>query len=114
MSTTSLDLSRVASQFPVLRNRQPLVYLDSSATSQTPQPVIDPMTRYYTEGRASIHRGVYPLAVEATEHYEGARRRLADWLGSTPEEEIFNANLTAANNLVAHTWGHQNINPGDL
>ncbi len=72
------------------------------------------MTRYYTEGRASIHRGVYPLAVEATEHYEGARRRLADWLGSTPEETIFTANATAAINLVAYTWGRQNINQGDL
>jgi cysteine desulfurase/selenocysteine lyase len=114
MSTTSIDLSRVASQFPVLRNRKPLVYLDSSATSQTPQPVIDAMTRYYTEGRASIHRGVYPLAVEATEHYEGARRRVADWLGSTPEETIFTANATAAINLVAYAWGRQNINQGDL
>lgn len=114
MSTTSIDLSRVASQFPVLGHRPGLVYLDSSATSQTPQPVIDAMTRYYTEGRASIHRGVYPLAVEATEHYEGARRRLADWLGSTPEETIFTANATAAINLVAYTWGRQNVNQGDL
>ncbi|HEY1521989.1 MAG TPA: SufS family cysteine desulfurase [Solirubrobacteraceae bacterium] len=114
MSATSVDLSQVASQFPVLRNRRPLVYLDSSATSQTPQSVIDAMTRYYTEGRASIHRGVYPLAVEATEHFEGARRRVADWLGSTPEETIFTANATAAINLVAYTWGRQNINQGDL
>ena len=57
-----------------------LHYLDSAATSQTPQPVIDAMTRYYTETRASIHRGVYPLAVEATDLYEGARQRIADWL----------------------------------
>jgi cysteine desulfurase / selenocysteine lyase len=114
MSTTSIDLSRVASQFPVLRHRVPLVYLDSSATSQTPQPVIDAMTRYYTEGRASVHRGVYPLAVEATEQFEGARRKVADWLGSTPEETIFTANATAAINLVAYTWGRQNIHQGDL
>src|SRR5207302_6282696 len=107
----------VAAEFPVLRQRidgRRLVYLDSSATSQTPQPVIDAMTRYYTESRASIHRGVYPLAVEATDLYEGARHRIADWLGSTPEETIFTANATAAINLVAYTWGRDNVHRGDL
>jgi cysteine desulfurase / selenocysteine lyase len=107
----------VTDQFPVLRREfggRPLVYLDSAATSQTPQPVIDAMTRYYTESRASIHRGVYPLAVEATDLFEGARHRIAAWLGSTPEETIFTANATAAINLVAYSWGRQNIGAGDL
>ena len=107
----------VTAEFPVLRREfdgQPLCYLDSAATSQTPQPVIDAMTGYYTDTRASIHRGVYPLAVEATELFEGARRRIADWLGSTVEETIFTANATAAINLVAYTWGRQNVGPGDL
>jgi cysteine desulfurase/selenocysteine lyase len=111
------SLSAVASEFPVLRRRfggHRLVYLDSSATSQTPQPVIDAMTRYYTDTRASIHRGVYQLAVEATDLYEGARTRIAHWLGSTPAETIFTANATAAINLVAYTWGRQNIGRGDL
>jgi cysteine desulfurase/selenocysteine lyase len=72
------------------------------------------MTRYYTDARASIHRGVYPLAVEATDLYEGARTRIAQWLGSTPAETIFTANATAAINLVAYTWGRQNIRRGDL
>jgi cysteine desulfurase/selenocysteine lyase len=101
----------------VLRRRfdgHSLTYLDSAATSQTPQPVIDAMTSYYTESRASIHRGVYPLAVEATDLYEGARQRIAQWLGSTPEETIFTANATAAINLVAYTWGRQNVQRGDL
>jgi cysteine desulfurase / selenocysteine lyase len=105
------------SEFPVLRREfggRPLAYLDSAATSQTPQPVIDTMTRYYTESRASIHRGVYPLAVEATDLYEGARARTAAWLHSTPEETIFTANATAALNLVAYSWGRQNVNRGDL
>jgi cysteine desulfurase / selenocysteine lyase len=107
----------LADQFPVLRRRidgNPVTYLDSSATSQTPQPVIDAMTRYYTESRASVHRGVYPLAVEATDLYEGARRRIADWLGSSTEETIFTSNATAAINLVAYTWGRQNVHRGDL
>jgi cysteine desulfurase/selenocysteine lyase len=109
--------SAVAAEFPVLRREiggHPVTYLDSAATSQTPQPVIDAMTHYYTHSRASIHRGVYPLAVEATDLYEGARRRIADWLGSTPEETIFTSNATAAINLVAYTWGRQNVHSGDL
>ena len=57
---------------------------------------------------------MYPLAVEATDLYEGARRRIAAWLGSTPEETIFTANATAAINLVAYTWGRQNVQRGDL
>jgi cysteine desulfurase / selenocysteine lyase len=116
MSATA-TLPNVASEFPVLRrtfNGQPLTYLDSAATSQTPQPVIDAMTSYYTESRASIHRGTYPLAVEATDLYEGARGRIAEWLHSTPEETIFTANATAAINLVAYTWGRENVGPGDL
>jgi len=116
-TATTVPLTEIAAEFPVLRRSfggHPLTYLDSAATSQTPQPVIDAMTRYYTESRASIHRGVYPLAIEATERYEGARGRIAAWLGSTPEETIFTANATAAINLVAYTWGRQNVNRGDL
>jgi cysteine desulfurase/selenocysteine lyase len=117
MSTVASLRRDVAAEFPVLRRRfdgHSLTYLDSAATSQTPQPVIDAMTAYYTESRASIHRGVYPLAVEATDLYEGARQRIAQWLGSTPEETIFTSNATAAINLVAYTWGRQNVQRGDL
>jgi cysteine desulfurase/selenocysteine lyase len=115
--STAAVIPDVASEFPVLRREfdgRPVAYLDSAATSQTPQVVIDAMTRYYTESRASIHRGVYPLAVEATDLYEGARGRIAEWLHSTPEETIFTANATAAINLVAYTWGRQKVNRGDL
>lgn len=117
-SGTGVAVDAVAAEFPVLRNRlfdgHPVVYLDSAATSQTPDPVIDAMTSYYTCSRASIHRGVYPLAAEATDLYEGARGRIAAWLGSTPEETIFTANATAAINMVAYTWGRQNVQRGDL
>src|SRR5207237_396407 len=117
-AVSGASLSGVAEQFPVIRNRtfggRPLVYLDSSATSQTPDPVIEAMTSYYTHSRASIHRGVYPLAAEATDLYEGARARIAARLGSTAEETIFNANATAAINMVAYTWGRQNVQRGDL
>jgi cysteine desulfurase / selenocysteine lyase len=116
MSTVEA-LRDVSGEFPVLRREidgHPITYLDSAATSQTPQPVIDAMTRYYMESRASIHRGVYPLAVEATDLYEGARSRIADWLHSTVEETVFTSNATAAINLVAYSWGRQNVKRGDL
>jgi cysteine desulfurase/selenocysteine lyase len=110
-------LRGIAGEFPVLAREidgYPITYLDAAATSQTPQPVIDAMTSYYTHSRASIHRGVYPLAVEATDLFEGARERIARWLHSTPAETIFTANATAAINLVAYTWGRQNVGAGDL
>jgi cysteine desulfurase/selenocysteine lyase len=111
------ELTAIGREFPVLERRvngHALTYLDSAATSLTPRPVIEAMTRYYTDTRASVHRGVYPLAVEATDLYEGARQRIARWLGSTTEETIFTSNVTAAINLVAYTWGRHNVNRGDL
>jgi cysteine desulfurase/selenocysteine lyase len=111
------DLSATREDFPVLRREfggRQVVYLDSAATSLTPEPVVDAMDAYYRSYRASVHRGVYPLAVEATDAFEGARERIADWLGSTIEETIFTGNVTASINLVAYTWGRQNVGSGDL
>jgi cysteine desulfurase/selenocysteine lyase len=88
-----------ANEFPVLRDG--LAYLDSSATSQTPQRVIDAMTRYYGDYRASVHRGIYPIAAEATDEFESARGRIAEWLGWEPAGTIFTPNATGAINLVA-------------
>jgi cysteine desulfurase/selenocysteine lyase len=102
-----------ASEFPVLA-REGLVYLDSAATSQTPRAVIEAMDRYYTEYRASIHRGVYPLAAEATEAYETAREKVAAFTGSTAGETVFTRNGTEAINLVAYAWGRANVGPDDL
>jgi cysteine desulfurase/selenocysteine lyase len=89
-----------ATEFPVLA-REGLVYLDSAATSQTPRVVIEAMDRYYTEYRASIHRGVYPLAAEATDAYEGAREKVAAFAGSTAGETVFTRNATEALNVAA-------------
>src|ERR671932_2963289 len=89
-----------AAEFPVL-SREGLVYLDSAATAQTARPVLEAMDRYYTEYRASIHRGVYPLAAEATEAYEAAREKVAAFAGSTAGETVFTRNATEALNLVA-------------
>jgi cysteine desulfurase/selenocysteine lyase len=91
-----------ATEFPVLA-QEGLVYLDSAATSQTPRSVIEAMDRYYNEYRASIHRGVYPLAAEATEAYEVARDKVAAFTGSTAGETVFTRNGTEAINLVAYS-----------
>ena len=96
-------------EFPTL-SRDGIAYLDSSATSQTPQRVIDAMTRYYTEYRASVHRGVYPLAAQATDEFEGARERIAGWLGWETRSTVFAGNATGALNLVARGI----VNEGDL
>ena len=102
----------VASDFPILA-RPGLVYLDSAATAQTPSAVLDEMDRIYRESNANIHRGVYPLAQEATDAFEGARRTIADWIGSSVEETIFTKNVTEAINLVAYSWGRRNVRAGD-
>jgi cysteine desulfurase/selenocysteine lyase len=99
--------------FPVLPHTG-VAYLDSAATSQTPLPVIEAMDTYYREYRASVHRGVYPIAAAATEAYESARKRVAAFTGSTPGETIFTRNATEAINLVAYAWGGANVAAGDL
>jgi cysteine desulfurase/selenocysteine lyase len=95
-------------EFPTLRGG--IAYLDSSATSQTPQRVIDAMTRYYSDYRASVHRGIYPIAAEATDEFEGARKRIAQWLGWDARGTIYTSNATGAINLVARTA----VSEGDL
>jgi cysteine desulfurase / selenocysteine lyase len=102
----------LAHEFPTL-DREGLVYLDSSATSQTPRVVIDAMDDYYEAHRASVHRGVYPLQVEATEMFEGARERIARFVRWGTAETIFTRNVTEAINLVAYSWGTANLGPGD-
>jgi len=101
-----------ATDFPVLPHTG-VAYLDSGATSQTPLPVIDAMDTYYREYRASIHRGIYPIAALATEAYETAREKVAAFAGSVPGETVFTRNATEAINLVASSWGEPNIKEGD-
>jgi cysteine desulfurase / selenocysteine lyase len=102
-----------SAEFPSLA-REGLVYLDTAATAQTVRDAIEAMDRYYETYRASIHRGVYPLAAEATDAYEGAREKVAAFMGSTPGETVFTRNATEAINLVAYAWGRANVGPDDL
>src|SRR3954468_14566649 len=99
-------------EFPTL-TAPGAAYLDSGATSQTPRVVLDAMAHYYETTRASVHRGVYPLAAEATERFEAGRERAAAWLGWDAPSTIFTRNATEAINLVAGAWGRTNVGEGD-
>ena len=93
----------------------PLVYLDSTATSQKPRAVLEAMETFYRTNNANIHRGVHTLAEEATAMYEGARETVAKFINSaTPEQIIFTRNATESINLVAYTWARANLKAGDM
>ena len=108
-----MDLSSLREDFPLIAQHPGLVYLDSAATSQKPQKVIEALRRYYEELNANVHRGAYRLSVAATEAYEEARRRLARFLKAEPKEIVFVRNTTEAMNLVAYAWGLRNLKAGD-
>ncbi len=109
----------VKSDFPIFSRRfderggRALIYLDSGATSQKPEVVIEALADHLRNHNANVHRGVYALAQEADAAYDGARRRVAAFVGAEPETTIFCKNVTEAINLVAYSWGRANIGPGD-
>lgn len=112
-----LDPHVLRGDFPILRrevNGKPLVYFDNAASSQKPRQVIEAMTEYYFNHHANVHRGAHTLSVEATEMYEGVRRKVARFLGAAdPASVIFTRNTTEAMNLVAHSWARSVLEPGD-
>jgi cysteine desulfurase/selenocysteine lyase len=115
----SLDIDSVRADFPVLRREVrpgvPLVYLDSTATSQKPEVVIETMNEFYRWSNANIHRGIHTLAEESTYKYEQARLRIAEFIGCPdPRQVIFTRNTTESINLVAYTWGRSNLQSGDV
>jgi len=117
--TEKLDVARIRADFPVLDREvhpgTPLIYFDSAATSQKPLQVIDAMNEYYRMTNANIHRGIHVLAEAATEAYEGARDRIADFIGAEKSRQIiFTRNATEAINLVAYSWGRTNLSRGDV
>ena len=114
--SASFDAARVRADFPIFATprKVPLVYLDSAATSQKPQAVLDAMDRYYRTCNSNIHRGVYAIAEEATALFEDARRRIAAFVNAaSPREVVFTRNSTEAINLVAHAWGRTHLRDGD-
>ncbi len=100
-------------QFPTLAANPDVAYLDSGATSQTPEPVLAAIDDYYRHHRASVHRGVYALAIEATGLFEGARTQIAKRMGVAAEDTVFGRNATELLNLVAQGWGEQHVGAGD-
>ncbi len=103
----------VRGDFPIFAARPELVYLDSGATAQKPQVVIDALAEHLRRHNANIHRGVYALAQEADAAYDGAREKVARFVGGEPRTTIFTKNVTEAINLVAYAWGRANIAAGD-
>ncbi|MAJ60709.1 MAG: aminotransferase [bacterium TMED88] len=117
MSQTAYDVAAVRADFPILDSQvrgKPLVFLDTAASAQKPQVVIDTISEFYEAHYANIHRGVYRLSAEATQRYEGARDTVQKFIGAADRREIvFVRNATEAINLVAHTWAEQNLEAGD-
>ena len=113
----SFDVARIREDFPILKQRindKPLVYLDNAATGQKPQAVIDALVNYYTCENSNVHRGVHTLSQRATDAYEGARSKVRQFLNAADDREIiFVRGATEAINLVAQTYGRENIGPGD-
>ena len=113
-----LDIYAIRRQFPILGREvkgKPLVYFDNAATSQKPQAVIDALVNYYSGYNANIHRGIHTLAEEATAAFEATRDAVKQFINASSREEIiFTRGTTESINLVANTWGRQNIKAGDL
>lgn len=117
-NTTGRTLRDIRGDFPILARQvhgKPLVYLDSSASSQKPRAVIDTMNVYYETYNANVHRGVYEISEEATAAMEKARVKVARFINARQGKQIiFTRNTTESINLVAYSWGSANISAGDL
>ena len=110
------SLAEIRAEFPILERRingHPLAYLDNGATSQKPLAVLETLDVFWREHNANVHRGVHTLSEEATALYEGARAEIAARMGAGHRELIFTRNATEAINLVARSWGEQNVGAGD-
>jgi cysteine desulfurase/selenocysteine lyase len=113
----AVDVELIQKDFPILErqvNGHRLVYLDSAASSQKPQSVLDAMDRYYETTHANVHRGVYTIAEEATQAFESARAKVVSFIGARSTRElVFTKNVTEAINLVAYSWGRAHLQAGD-
>jgi cysteine desulfurase / selenocysteine lyase len=118
VTTKTLDARALRADFPIFEQQihgKPLAFLDSAASSQKPQQMLDAMTEFYSASYANVHRGVYVLAERATAALEGAREKVRALLNAPDAREIiFVRNATEAINLVAYSWGLNNLGPGDL
>jgi cysteine desulfurase / selenocysteine lyase len=107
----------IRQDFPTLDQQvhgHPLIYFDNAATSQKPKVVIDTLSRFYEHDNSNVHRGLHELSNRATAAFEGARQRLASYLGAPPETVVFTRGTTESINLVARAWGDANVGKGDV
>jgi cysteine desulfurase / selenocysteine lyase len=113
-----LDARKLRADFPIFEqviNGKPLAYLDSAVTAQKPRQMLDAMREFYETSNANVHRGVYTLSERATAAFEGARDKVRAFVNSPSSREIiFTRQATEALNLVAYSWGLNNLGPGDL
>src|SRR3974390_2737092 len=113
----AIDWSALRADFPILDQKvhdHPLVYFDNAATTQKPLSVLDALRNYYERDNANVHRGIHELSNRATAGFEAARARAAQFINARSSEEIvFTRGTTEGINLVASSWGSQNIKPGD-
>lgn len=110
------DLEKIKNQFPALNRNvwdKPLIYLDSAASMQKPQKVLDAINKNYSFNYSNVHRGLHKLSEEATSNYEGARRKISKFINCNENEVVFTSGATAAINLVAYSWGLKNLSVGD-
>ena len=118
VSNRSIDWNGVREDFPILDQQvhgQPLIYFDNAATSQKPRAVIEALQYYYEHDNANVHRGLHELSSRATEAYESARQRVANYLGAASADEIvFTRGTTEGINLVAQSWGGKFLRAGDV
>jgi cysteine desulfurase/selenocysteine lyase len=113
-----VDAHKLRADFPIFEQTihgKPLAYLDSAVTSQKPRQVLEAMRTFYETSYGNVHRGVYTLSERATAGFEGARGKVAAFVNAPSERElIFTRNATEAINLVAYSWGLDNLGPGDV
>ncbi len=112
----SIDVEKIRKDFPILNrviNGNPLIYLDSAATSQKPVAVINALKEFYEKYNANVHRSVHTLSQEATDLYDGARKKIADFIGADFGEIVFVKNATEAVNIVLYGWAMKNLKAGD-
>lgn len=118
LASSTVDWHAIRDDFPILREKahgHPLIYFDNAATTQKPRPVLEAIRNYYEHDNANVHRGLHMLSMRATDAYERARERVAEYIGAASADEIvFTRGTTESINLIAQAWGEKFVRAGDV
>ncbi|MBQ6489009.1 MAG: cysteine desulfurase [Solobacterium sp.] len=109
-----IDVEKIRQDFPMFSSHPSLVYFDNGATTFKPRCVIDAVTEFYVSGTSNVHRGDYPIAIEADRHYDESRKTIAKFLNCEPKEVVFTAGATASMNQIAYGFAHNFLKAGDV